>query len=158
MNAAIIFLASLATFPTFAPFDDLSPDAKKDYQRLERRLEADMQRGSNDQIMASGRLLQAMRLSTRGMDQLIDGAPPLYGRYKAYGQHEYIMFHQDGRVEFEGWGDVKVVDKGAGWVAGVLPNGNRVEFRSTYDSGMIRLTNSRTGVPGSATVYYREER
>lgn len=148
----------LLALTAFTPFDDLSPDARKDYQRLERRLEADMRLGDNDRVMASGRLLSAMRLSTRGADSQVDGAPPLYGRYKSFGQHEYIMFHQDGRVEFEGWGDVRVVDRGAGWVAGVLPNGNRVEFRSTYDSGMIRLTSSRKGDPSSSTVYYREER
>lgn len=152
MNLALLFLV------TFAPFDDLSPDAKKDYARLERRLEADMQRGGDDQVSASGRLLSAMRLSTRGADSLIDGAPPLYGRYKAYGRHEYITFHQDGRVEFEDWCDVKVVDRGHGWVQGVLPNRSHVEFRSTYDSGMIRLTASDRGVEGDATVYYKEEK
>lgn len=148
----------LLALTALTPFDDLSPSAQKDYQRLERRLEADMRLGTNDRVMASGRLLAAMRLSTRGAHSQVDGSPPLYGRYKAYGQHEYVTFHQDGRVEFEGWGDVKVVAAGQGWVQGVLPNGNRVEFRSNYDSGMIRLTSSSKGVPSSATVYYREDR
>ena len=152
MNIAILLLAA------FAPFDDLSPDARKDYQRLERRLEADMRLGENDRVAASGRLLSAMRLSTRGADSRINGAPPLYGRYKAYGKHEYITIHQDGRVEFEGWEDFKVVWAGQGAIQATSSNGNRHEFRSTYDSGMIRLVMDRRGQPVDAVVYYREER
>ena len=46
----------------------------------------------------------------------------------------------------------------AGWIKGTLPIGNRVEFRSSYDSGMIALTAGRDGKPINSKVFYREER
>lgn len=150
MQFVLLFLVALT------PFDDLTPEARKDYQRLERRLEADMRSKPNDTVAASGRLLTAMRLSTRGADSQVDGSPPLYGRYREYGRRDYFVFHQDGRVEFEEWGQIRIVDTGRGWIAGMLPNGNRVEIRSTFDGGAVLLVADPKGTPTRSAYLTRE--
>ena len=137
MNLALLILAA------FAPFDDLSPDARKDYQRLERRLEADMRLGENDRVAASGRLLSAMRLSTRGADSHINGAPPLYGRYKAYGKHEYITIHQCHALRSK---------KASGFKRAIFEDGLAVAYNiyyaafhiSNHHTVVIRISNEQT--------------
>ena len=130
-----------------SPFEDLTPEARKDYARLERRLEADMHRSGRDEtIAASANLLTAMRLSTRGADHQVDGGPPLYGRYREYGRADVYEIKSDGTVHFAGWGQITMTGSGSGWVEGRLPNGNLVLIRA-LDNGAVLMVADRLGDP-----------
>jgi hypothetical protein len=130
-----------------SPFEDLTPDARKDYARLERRLEADMHRSGRDEtIAASANLLTAMRLSTRGADKHVYGGAPLYGRYREYGRTDVYEIKSDGSVHFAEWGQITMTGSGRGWIEGRLPNGNLVLIRA-LDNGAVLMVADRLGDP-----------